>query len=77
MDVHRKPNPPSPPNFGRDLTSRHALNGPQITAKGKVMGVFTATARNLFVCLSFFLLLATLAVPLRPALAQSQKPAVG
>src|SRR5258707_10743135 len=32
------------------LTSRHALNGPQITAKGKVMGVFTATARNLFVC---------------------------
>ena len=41
------------------------------------MGVFTATARNLFVCLSFFLLLATLAVPLRPALAQSQKPAVG
>ena len=41
------------------------------------MGVFTATARNLFVCLSFFLLLASLAVPLRPALAQSQKPAVG
>jgi hypothetical protein len=77
MDVHRKPNPPIPPNFGRDLTSRHALNGLQITAKGKVMGVFTATARNLFVCLSFFLLLATLAVPLRPALAQSQKPAVG
>src|SRR5437667_12370696 len=57
------------------LTSRHALNGPQITAKGKVMGVFTATARNLFVCLSF-LFLTSLAVPLRPVLAQSQKPAV-
>src|SRR5437899_11138394 len=55
------------------LTSRHALNGPQITAKGKVMGVFTATARNLFVCLSF-LFLTSLAVPLRPVLAQSQKP---
>src|SRR6266481_6322314 len=56
------------------LTSRHALNGPQITAKGKVMGVFTATARNLFVCLSFFLFLISLTVPLRPVLAQSQKP---
>src|SRR4029434_6038950 len=56
------------------LTSWHALKGPQITAKGKVMGVFTATARNLFVCLSFFLFLTTLAVPLRPVLAQSQKP---
>src|SRR6266852_6658646 len=63
------------------LTSRHALNGPQITAKGKVMGVFTATARNLFVCLSFFLFLVCLTVPLRPVLAQgppvlaqSQKP---
>src|SRR5229473_7550134 len=52
------------------LTSRHALNGPQITAKGKVMGVFTATARNLFVCLSFFLFLISLTVPLRPVLAQ-------
>src|SRR6266481_5350531 len=58
------------------LTSRHALNGPQITAKGKVMGVFTATARNLFVCLSFFLFLTSLTVPLRPVLAQSQKPVV-
>ena len=38
------------------------------------MGVFTATARNLFVCLSFFLFLTSLAVPLRPVLAQSQKP---
>src|SRR5882672_4601744 len=56
------------------LTSRHALNGPQITAKGKVMGVFTATARNLFVCLSFFFFLISLTVPLRPVLAQSQKP---
>src|SRR5713226_10128536 len=56
------------------LTSRHALNGPQITAKGKVMGVSTATARNLFVCLSFFLFLISLTVPLRPVLAQSQKP---
>src|SRR5258707_9437218 len=57
------------------LTSRHALNGPQITAKGKVMGVFTATARNLFVCLSFFLFLISLTVPF-PVLAQTQKPAV-
>src|SRR5712672_2040188 len=56
------------------LTSRHALNGPQITAKGKVMGVFTATARNLFVCLSFVLFLLSLTVPLRPVLAESQKP---
>src|SRR5882672_1191916 len=56
------------------LTSRHTLNGPQITAKGKVMGVFTATARNLFVCLSFFLFLISLTVPLRPVLAQDQKP---
>jgi TRAP-type uncharacterized transport system substrate-binding protein len=38
------------------------------------MGIFTATARNLFVCLSFFLLLIFLTVPLRPVLAQSQKP---
>src|SRR5216684_1942611 len=65
------------------LTSRHALDVPQVTAKGKVMGVFTATARNLFVCLSFFLFLVCLTVPLRPVLAQgppvlvqSQKPAV-
>src|SRR5258708_27469870 len=47
------------------------------------MGVFTATARNLFVCLSCFLFLISLTVPLRPVLdqsqklvAQSQKPAV-
>jgi TRAP-type uncharacterized transport system substrate-binding protein len=40
------------------------------------MGVSNATARNLFVCLSFFLFLTTLTVPLRPVLAQSQKPAV-
>src|SRR2546423_11968474 len=57
------------------LTSRHALNRPQITAKGKVMGVFTATARNLFVCLSFVLFVLSLTVPLRPVLAESQKPA--
>src|SRR5437763_13139590 len=43
------------------------------TAKGKLMGVSTATARNLFVCLSFFLVST---VPLRPALAQTQKPTV-
>src|SRR6266404_7491229 len=45
------------------------------------MGVSTATARNLFVCLSFFLFLISLTVPSRPVLAQSQtaqsqKPAV-
>src|SRR5947199_8540461 len=40
------------------------------------MGVSTATARNLFACLSFFLLLISLTVPSRPVLAQSQKQAV-
>ena len=40
------------------------------------MGVFTATARNLFVCLSFFLFLISLTVPSHPVLAQSQKQAV-
>ena len=40
------------------------------------MGVSNATARNLFLCLSFLLFLASLTVPLRPVLAQSQKPAV-
>jgi TRAP transporter TAXI family solute receptor len=45
-------------------------------AKGKVMGVSTATARNLFVCLSFFFFLIFSTVPLRPVLAQNQKPAV-
>ena len=39
------------------------------------MGVSNATKRNLFTCLSFFLIAASLTVPLRPALAQSQKPA--
>ena len=46
------------------------------------MGVFIATARNLFVCVSFFLFLISVTVPLRPVwaqgppvLAQSQKPA--
>jgi TRAP-type uncharacterized transport system substrate-binding protein len=47
----------------------------QITAKGNVMGVSTATVRNLFVCLSF-LFLTFLTVPSRPVLAQSQKPVV-
>src|ERR1700724_947829 len=80
-----------------EFRTRHSLHGThlmcqQVTAKGKVMGVFTATARNLFftatarnlfVCLSFFLFLVCLTVPLRPVLAQgppvlaqSQKPAV-
>jgi uncharacterized protein len=49
----------------------------RITAKGKVMFVSSATARNLFVCLSFFVLLASLTTPLRPALAQNQKPGGG
>src|SRR6202035_2951170 len=40
------------------------------------MGVSTATARYLFVCLSFFLVLISSTVPLRPVLAQNQKPAV-
>jgi TRAP-type uncharacterized transport system substrate-binding protein len=67
--VHRIP--------GAALTSRHSLNVPQITAKGKVMGISNATARNLFMCLSFFVFLASLTVPLRPVLAQGQKPVVG
>jgi TRAP-type uncharacterized transport system substrate-binding protein len=46
----------------------------QITAKGKDMSISTATARNLFACLSFFLLLVSSTVPLRPALAQNEKP---
>ena len=45
-----------------EFRMRHSLNEPQITAKGKVMGVFTAIARNLFVCLSFLFLI-SLAVP--------------
>ena len=40
------------------------------------MGVSTATARNLFVCLSFFFFLIFSTVPLRPVLAQNQKPTV-
>src|SRR5260370_33389920 len=40
------------------------------------MGVSTATARNLFVCLSFFLFLVSSTVPLRPVFAQDQKPVV-
>jgi uncharacterized protein len=39
------------------------------------MGVSTATARNLFTCLSFFLLVVSSTVPLRPVFAQDQKPA--
>ena len=38
------------------------------------MGVRSATAKSLFVCLSFFLLLATATAPFRPVLAQNQKP---
>jgi uncharacterized protein len=38
------------------------------------MGISTATARNLFVCLSFFFFLIFSTVPLRPVLAQNQKP---
>jgi TRAP-type uncharacterized transport system substrate-binding protein len=52
------------------------LNGQQIKEKGNVMGVFNANVRLLFVCLSFFLSLASLTVSARPVLAQSQKPVV-
>ena len=38
------------------------------------MRIFTATARNLSVCLSFFLFLTSLVVSSRPVLAQSEKP---
>jgi uncharacterized protein len=38
------------------------------------MSLSSATARNFFVCLSFVLSLAFLTAPLRPALAQNQKP---
>jgi uncharacterized protein len=40
------------------------------------MGLSTATARNLFVCLSFFFVLIFTTVPWRPVWAQNQKPAV-
>ena len=39
------------------------------------MGVSTATARSVFVCLSFFLVLFASTVPLRPVQAQTPKPA--
>jgi TRAP-type uncharacterized transport system substrate-binding protein len=58
------------------LASQQALNL-RIPAKGKVMFVSSATARNFFACLSFFVLLACLTTPLRPAVAQSQKPGGG
>jgi uncharacterized protein len=48
----------------------------QIKAKGNVMAVSNASARNLFVCLSFLLFLTSLTVSARPVLAQSQKPVV-
>jgi uncharacterized protein len=48
----------------------------QIKVKGNVMAVSNASARNLFVCLSFFLFLTSLTVSARPVLAQSQKPVV-
>jgi len=41
------------------------------------MGLSSATARNLFVCLSFLLSLTFLTAPLRSALAQNQRPGVG
>jgi TRAP-type uncharacterized transport system substrate-binding protein len=41
------------------------------------MGRSSATARNLFVYLSFLLSVAFLTAPLRPALAQNQKPGAG
>ena len=41
------------------------------------MGISTATARNLFVCVSFFFFLIFSTVPLRPVWAQSQKSAGG
>src|SRR5450432_3826232 len=75
-------NKPGPPNSGPGTpytgltTSPHALNV-RIIAKGKVMGLSSATARNLFVCLSFLLSLTFLTAPLRPALAQNQKPGAG
>jgi len=75
-------NKPGPPNSGPGTpftaltTSPHALNV-RITAKDKVMGLSSATARNLFVCLSFLLSLTFLTAPLRPALAQNQKPGAG
>lgn len=73
-----KPGPPNsrPGTFFIALnTSPHALN--VRTAKGKVMGLSRATARNLFVCLSFLLTLTFLTAPFRPALAQNQKPGAG
>jgi TRAP-type uncharacterized transport system substrate-binding protein len=41
------------------------------------MGLSSATARNIFVCLSFLLSLAFLTAPVGPALAQNQKPGAG
>jgi uncharacterized protein len=75
-------NKPGPPNSGPGTsftaltTSLHALNM-RITAKDRVMGLSSATVRNLFVCLSFLLSIAFLTSPLRPALAQDQKPGAG
>src|SRR5438067_3894820 len=76
--------PPLPANFcckqitatefrTRRSLHQHSIHVSPTTAKGKLMGVSTATARNLFVCLSFFLVST---VPLPPALAQTQKPTV-
>jgi hypothetical protein len=52
------------------------VRGTHFMTKGKTMGIPTATARNIFVCLSFFFLLVFSTVPLRPVWAQSQKPTV-
>jgi TRAP-type uncharacterized transport system substrate-binding protein len=50
----------------------------QFKAKGKIMSVSTATARNLSALLSFFAFLVVFStVPMSPAFSQSQKPAAG
>jgi uncharacterized protein len=41
------------------------------------MGLFRTSARNLLVCLSFLLSITFLTAPLRPAMAQDQKPGAG
>ena len=71
--------PPQPnkanPNSAHRTHLLAPTRAPQITAKGKAMGVSTATARNLFVSLSILALPLTSTFSLHPALAQSQKPA--
>src|SRR4029077_14960292 len=57
-------------------TPAASSNASNTTAKGKAMGVRDTTIRN-FLALSFLLFLVSLTVPLRPVLAQNQKPSVG